>query len=222
VLGMNPGDSETATIPVDQASAAHRPEMVIEVDRQHLPPTLQPYAGQRLQMTQQDGTSDPVLVMAVTDAHVTLDANHPLAVNDLIPLPALQATPTGLPYPILRCLASTSQSRAAPCSAWLRGAPAGGRGGRGARQAPRARMATGGGGWQGGRGQKGRLDFLYVGQRASASDRSRFRQLSSLWGLCPAMGEFVLGFAATVTGCSTEPHGRGPPKLGHSCGNFSV
>ena len=31
-----------------------------------------------------------------------------------------------LPYPILRRLSSTSQSRAVPCSAWLRGAPAGG------------------------------------------------------------------------------------------------
>jgi peptidylprolyl isomerase len=51
VLGMNPGDTKTATIPAEQAYGAHRPEMVIEVDRHHLPPTLQPYVGQRLQMT---------------------------------------------------------------------------------------------------------------------------------------------------------------------------
>src|SRR5262245_55095137 len=35
------------------------------------------------------------------------------------------ATPAALPSPILRRLASTSQSRAAPRSAWLQGAPVG-------------------------------------------------------------------------------------------------
>ena len=51
-----------------------------------------------------------------------------------------KATPTALPYPILRRLSSTSHSRVAP----------------------RARMAAGGGGRPGGQGEKGRLDFLYV------------------------------------------------------------
>jgi hypothetical protein len=128
--------------------------MVIEVDRQHLPPTLQAYVGQQLQMTQQDGTPVPVLVMAVTDAQVTLNANHPLAGKGLISPPAFQATPLALPYPILRCLSSTSQSRAAPCSAWLRGAPAGRRG---ARQALRVTIAAGGGGR--GAGRKGAFGF---------------------------------------------------------------
>jgi peptidylprolyl isomerase len=198
VLGMNPGNTKTSTIP---AYGGHRPEMVIEVGRQPLPPTLQPYVGQQLQVTQQDGIPAPVLVMAVTDAEVVvvLDGNHPLAGKHLVPLPAFQATPTPLPYPILRRLSNTSQRRAAPCSALSRDAPAGG-----------------------GRGEKGRSDFLYIGWRATASDKSRFRQLGSSWGLCTAMGEFVLGLAAIVTGCSTEPQGRGPPKSGHSCGHFSV
>ena len=39
--------------------------------------------------------------------------------------PSLPATPTALPSPILRRLSSTSQSRAAPCSAWFRGAAGG-------------------------------------------------------------------------------------------------
>jgi peptidylprolyl isomerase len=97
-LGMNPGDTKMVAIPAEQAYAAHRLEIVMEVDRQYLLPTLQPYVGQRLQMTQQDGTSVPVLVMVVTDAQVTLDANHPLTGKDLIP-PAFQATPTAVPHP---------------------------------------------------------------------------------------------------------------------------
>ena len=40
------------------------------------------------------------------------------------PRPSPQGTPEALPSPILRRMSSTSQSHAAPCSAWLRGAPA--------------------------------------------------------------------------------------------------
>ena len=75
---------------------------------------------------------------------------------------APSSTPNALPSPILRRLSRTSHSRAAPCSAWFRGAPAGRHGARGARQAPRASMAVGGGVRPGGRSEKGRLDFLYV------------------------------------------------------------
>src|SRR5688500_4323474 len=45
---------------------------------------------------------------------------------------APSSNPNALPYPILRRLSSTSHSRAAPCSAWFRGAPAGSRGALGA------------------------------------------------------------------------------------------
>jgi peptidylprolyl isomerase len=126
VLGMNPGDTKTATIPAEQAYGAHRPEMVIEVDRQHLPPTLQPYVGQRLQMTQQDGTPVPVLVMAVTDAQVTLDANHPLAGKDLIR--PQRSKPPQRPYPTPSCGACPAPAKAAlhrapPSSEALRGRP---------------------------------------------------------------------------------------------------
>jgi hypothetical protein len=75
---------------------------------------------------------------------------------------APSSNPNALPSPILRRLSRTSHSRAAPCSAWFRGAPAGSRGALGARQSPRASMAVGGGVRPGGRSEKGRLDFLYV------------------------------------------------------------
>jgi peptidylprolyl isomerase len=136
VLGMNPGDTKTETIPAEQAYGAHRPEMVIEVDRQHLPPTLQPYVGQRLQMTQQDGTPVLVLVMAVTDPQVTLDANHPLAGKDLIR--PQRSKPPQRPYPTPSCGACPAPAKAAlhrapPGSGALRRAAAAG-GGRGKRR----------------------------------------------------------------------------------------
>jgi FKBP-type peptidyl-prolyl cis-trans isomerase 2 len=84
VLGMSPGESKTATIPTDQAYGRHRPERVLEVDRNQLPATLQPQVGQQLQMTRPDGQAIDVVITAVTDAQVMLDANHPLAGKELI------------------------------------------------------------------------------------------------------------------------------------------
>jgi peptidylprolyl isomerase len=222
VLGMNPGDTKTATIPAEQAYGAHRPEMVFEVDRQQLPPRLQPYVGQRLQMTQQDGTPRPGSHNGRDGRPGHVGRQSSLGRERPHPPPQPSKQPQR-PYPTPSYGACPAPAKAALHRNPL-GSEACGRAarGRGARQAPQARMAVGGGGRPGERGEKGRLDFLYVGRRASASDKSRFRQPGSLWGLCPAMGEFVLGFAAIVTGCSTEPHGRDPPKSGHSCGNFSV
>ena len=84
VLGMTAGESKTATILVDQAYGPHHTERVIDVERHHLPPDLQPELGQRLQMTRPDGTTITVVVTTLTETQVTLDANHPLAGQDLI------------------------------------------------------------------------------------------------------------------------------------------
>jgi len=84
VLGMTAGESKTTTIPADQAYGPHRAERVIEIERYHLPQDLQPELDQRLHMTRPDGTTITVLVTAMTETQVTLDANHPLAGKDLI------------------------------------------------------------------------------------------------------------------------------------------
>jgi peptidylprolyl isomerase len=84
VLGMTAGESKTATILADQAYGPHRTERVIDVERHDLPPDLHPELGQRLQMTRQDGTTINVVVTTITETQVTLDANHPLAGQDLI------------------------------------------------------------------------------------------------------------------------------------------
>jgi peptidylprolyl isomerase len=83
VVGMMPGESKTQKIPMDQAYGPYRSEMVIEVSRQQLPADLQPEVGQQLQVQQPNGQAVPVFVTEVTDATVTLDANHPLAGEDL-------------------------------------------------------------------------------------------------------------------------------------------
>lgn len=83
VVGMSPGDSKTEHIPVDQAYGPHREEMVVVVDRAQMPQELEPEVGQQLQIQQPTGQAIPVIVTDVSTAEVTLDANHPLAGEDL-------------------------------------------------------------------------------------------------------------------------------------------
>ncbi|RUT05277.1 peptidyl-prolyl cis-trans isomerase [Dulcicalothrix desertica PCC 7102] len=84
VVGMNAGDSKTTHIPVEQAYGTYRDDMVIEVDREQMPPELEPEIGQQLQLQQPTGQVIPVVITEISDSTITLDANHPLAGEDLV------------------------------------------------------------------------------------------------------------------------------------------
>jgi peptidylprolyl isomerase len=45
---------------------------------------MHPELGQHLHMQRQDGETLEVVVTALNEGHITLDANHPLAGKDLI------------------------------------------------------------------------------------------------------------------------------------------
>lgn len=83
VRGAAPGESKTTTIPADQAYGPHRDEMVVHVDRGNMPPDLSPEVGDQLEMRTANGSPVVVTVTAIDDERVTLDANHPLAGEDL-------------------------------------------------------------------------------------------------------------------------------------------
>ncbi len=83
VIGMTPGETKTQRIPAEEAYGPHADFLVIEVDRRRVPPDLDPQVGDRLQLQHPDGRVTPVLVTAVTETSITLDANHPLAGKDL-------------------------------------------------------------------------------------------------------------------------------------------
>ncbi len=83
VVGMQPGESKTTAIPAEEAYGEHHEEMVIQVPRDQFPPDVQPEVGQQLQVRQQNGQSFVVNVTDVSDDTVTLDANHPLAGENL-------------------------------------------------------------------------------------------------------------------------------------------
>jgi peptidylprolyl isomerase len=84
VVGMSPGEAKTVSLSPDQAYGPYYQEMVIVVDREQIPSELGVQIGQQLQISQQNGQVIPVIVREISDSDVTLDANHPLAGQELI------------------------------------------------------------------------------------------------------------------------------------------
>jgi FKBP-type peptidyl-prolyl cis-trans isomerase 2 len=82
-LGMNLGDSKTVIIPAEQAYGDRNPDLVMIFDREQIPPEVPVEIGQQLQLHQDNGRAIPVVVTDLSDSAVTLDANHPLAGEDL-------------------------------------------------------------------------------------------------------------------------------------------
>ena len=83
VVGMSAGETRTVKIPAAEAYGERDDELVVTFPRSDFPADLEPHVGMALELTQEDGESIVVEVMAVTDEEVTMDANHPLAGQDL-------------------------------------------------------------------------------------------------------------------------------------------
>lgn len=83
IIDMNIGDKKTVEIPVDQAYGPSQDELVMPVPRDQFPPDITPEVGQQLQMGGPNGELMVVTVTNVKEDIVTLDANPPLAGEDL-------------------------------------------------------------------------------------------------------------------------------------------
>ncbi len=83
VLGMKVGESKVVEIPVAKAYGERNEEMVIQAPIEQVPPDLNPELGMRLEMGGANGEILRVVVTEITDTHITLDANPPLAGKDL-------------------------------------------------------------------------------------------------------------------------------------------
>ena len=83
VLGMVLGESKTLTIPADQAYGPRLEEMIADVERSQIPADIELMVGAQLEVSQEQGHSYVVMVTALNEESVTLDANHPLAGQDL-------------------------------------------------------------------------------------------------------------------------------------------
>lgn len=84
VEGMAKGDTTKVTIPSDEAYGEVRDDLVIAVSKDNLPDDVTPEVGMQLQLNQPDGQTVPVRITDIKEEEVTLDANHPLAGEDLV------------------------------------------------------------------------------------------------------------------------------------------
>jgi peptidylprolyl isomerase len=83
VIGMGVGDSKTFEIAAAEAYGSYREELVVEIDKERIPGDLSVEVGQQLVLRQAEGPTIKVMVTDMSDQSVTLDANHPLAGEDL-------------------------------------------------------------------------------------------------------------------------------------------
>lgn len=83
VVGMSPGDTKTVTVASDQAYGPRQENAVQEFPRSMVPETIELETGMRLQAADPTGQPLMLTVVAISDETVTLDANHPLAGEDL-------------------------------------------------------------------------------------------------------------------------------------------
>ncbi|GAB5539282.1 MAG: peptidylprolyl isomerase [Salibacteraceae bacterium] len=83
VIGMKVDEQKKFTIPAEEAYGEAKEELIYEVPRKSVPEELKPTKGQRLVSNLEDGRQIPVTVSEVTEDTIILDANHPLAGEDL-------------------------------------------------------------------------------------------------------------------------------------------
>ena len=84
VTGMTVGDKKTVNIPFDQAYGPRNPEMIVDFPKDRFPQDMELEVGGSLMMTNGGGQQFPVVIKEVKEDIVVLDANHPLAGQDLI------------------------------------------------------------------------------------------------------------------------------------------
>ncbi len=82
--GMQIGEKKRVEIDCVDAYGPINPGMRQQIPREGIPDDIPLEPGTQLQMQTPDGQALPVTVVEVDEATVTLDANHPLAGQDLV------------------------------------------------------------------------------------------------------------------------------------------
>lgn len=84
VRGMQVGEKKTVQIPVQDAYGEKSNEMIFEFPKSQFPADMNPEIGAQLMMSNGSGQSFPVTITEIKEDSVLLDANHPLAGQDLV------------------------------------------------------------------------------------------------------------------------------------------
>ncbi|MCE2613532.1 peptidylprolyl isomerase [Flavobacteriaceae bacterium D16] len=84
LVDMAINEKKTITIPKEEAYGEVREDLFQAIKNEELPETIKPEVGMGLVAQGQDGTERQLRVAEVNDDHIVVDANHPLAGQDLI------------------------------------------------------------------------------------------------------------------------------------------
>lgn len=84
LVGMTPGESKVVVVTKDCGYGPRRDDLVQVVDRKDFPEGITPKVGQRLRLPTDNYEVLNATVKEVTDTHVVVDANHPLAGEDVL------------------------------------------------------------------------------------------------------------------------------------------
>ena len=82
--GMAVGEKKTINIAPEDAYGVKNEEAIIEFPKEHVPAYMKLEPGMQLTLSDQAGNPVPVVVMAVKDDVIILDANHFLAGEALV------------------------------------------------------------------------------------------------------------------------------------------
>lgn len=83
IAGMSVGDNRDVKVAADEAYGPHDPQKVQVVPRSAMPKEVEIEPGMQLQARTPSGETVPLIVTKVEAEDVTVDANHPLAGQDL-------------------------------------------------------------------------------------------------------------------------------------------
>lgn len=83
IAGMSVGDNRDVKVAADEAYGPHDPQKVQVVPLSAMPQEVEVAPGMQLQARTPSGETVPLIVTKVEAEEVTVDANHPLAGQDL-------------------------------------------------------------------------------------------------------------------------------------------
>lgn len=83
ILDMEVNETKTINIPAAEAYGERRDDLIQEVPKSELPPELEPEVGMPLSTQTAEGQQLRLVVTEVKDESIVVDANHPLAGQDL-------------------------------------------------------------------------------------------------------------------------------------------
>ena len=84
LIGMSPGEKKTVELPCEKAYGKYRKTLVLRLKRKKLDLAEEPEPGKYLKISLDGKETGFVKVMKVTNSYIVVDANHPMAGEDMI------------------------------------------------------------------------------------------------------------------------------------------